>query len=320
MSIPSICLPVQPELLKVEKRLVEVVESAPRQMVEPLEHAVKNGGKRIRPALTLMAGKFHRYNLKVLIPMAAGVELLHTATLIHDDTIDDAYLRRGKDSIKHRWGNSNAVLLGDYLFATSAGFVAETRNIRVIKLFAQTLMTICTGEIEESLYAFNKSRDLYFQTIGNKTASLFAAATESGAVLSQAPEETVQSLKDYGYNLGMSFQIVDDILDFVGQKETLGKPVTNDLTQGVFTLPVILLLERPDSEEARRIKQAIEGDKAAATKVIVEAVHSSSVLEECYGIAESFSSRARCALEQLPRNTVYDSLAELAGYVTERKN
>lgn len=320
MSIPSICLPVQPELLKVERRLEEVVKSAPSQMVEALEHAVKDGGKRIRPALTLLAGKLHRYNLKVLIPMAAGVELLHTATLIHDDTIDDAYLRRGKDSIKQRWGNSNAVLLGDYLFATSAGFVAETRNIRVIKLFAQTLMTICTGEIEESLYAFNKSRDLYFQTIGNKTASLFAAATESGAVLSQAPEEAIQSLNDYGYNLGISFQIVDDILDFVGQKETLGKPVTNDLTQGVFTLPVILLLERPDSDEARRIKQAIEGDKAAATKVIVEAVHSSSVLEECYGIAEGFSARARSALEQLPRNTVYDSLAELAGYVTERKS
>lgn len=320
MSIPSICLPVQPELLQVESRLEEVVKSAPPQMAEPLGHAVKNGGKRIRPALTLMAGKFHRYDLKVLIPMAVGVELLHTATLIHDDTIDDAYLRRGKESIKHRWGNSNAVLLGDYLFATSAGFVAETRDIRVIKLFAQTLMTICTGEIDESLHAFNKSRDLYFQTIGNKTASLFAAATESGAVLSQAPEETVQSLKEYGYNLGLSFQIVDDILDFAGQKETLGKPVANDLSQGVFTLPVILLLERPDSDEARKIRQAVEGDKAAATKMIVEAVHSSSVLEECYGIAEGFASRARSALERLPRNTIYDSLAELAKYVTERKS
>jgi geranylgeranyl pyrophosphate synthase len=320
LSIASICLPVQPQLLQVEKRLEEVVKTAPRQMVEPLEHAVRNGGKRIRPALTLLAGKFHRYNLKLLIPMAAGVELLHTATLIHDDTVDDASLRRGKDSIKHRWGNSNAVLLGDYLFATSAGFVAETRNIRVIKLFAQTLMTICTGEIEESLYAFNNSRELYFQTIGNKTASLFAAAGESGAVLSQAPEEVIQSLKDYGYNLGMSFQIVDDILDFVGQKETLGKPVTNDLSQGVLTLPVILLLERPDSSEAKRINQAIQDDKAGAAALIAEVVHNSTVLEECYRIAEGFSARARSALETLPRNKVYDSLAELAGYVTERKS
>jgi len=320
LSITSICLPVQPQLLQVEKRLEDVVKTAPRQMVEPLENAVQNGGKRIRPALTLLAGKFHRYNLKLLIPMAAGVELLHTATLIHDDTIDDAYLRRGKDSIKQRWGNSNAVLLGDYLFATSAGFVAETRNIRVIKLFAQTLMTICTGEIEESLYAFNNSRELYFQTIGNKTASLFAAAGESGAVLSQAPEDAIQALKDYGYNLGMSFQIIDDILDFVGQKETLGKPVTNDLSQGVLTLPVILLLERPDSSEAKRINQAIREDKAAAATVIAEVVHNSPVLEECYRIAEGFSVRARSALEPLARNKAYDSLAELAGYVTERKS
>jgi len=320
LSIASICLPVQPQLLRVEKRLEKVVKTAPSQMVEPLEHAVQNGGKRIRPALTLLAGKFHRYDLKLLIPMAAGVELLHTATLIHDDTVDDASLRRGKDSIKHRWGNSNAVLLGDYLFATSAGFVAETRNIRVIKLFAQTLMTICTGEIEESLYAFNNSRDLYFQTIGNKTASLFSAASESGAVLSEAPEEAVQALKDYGYNLGMSFQIVDDILDFVGQKETLGKPVTNDLSQGVLTLPVILLLDRPESSEAKRINRAIQEDKAAAAAVIAEVVHGSPVLEECYRVAEDFSARARSALEPLPRNKVYHSLAELTKYVTERKN
>jgi geranylgeranyl pyrophosphate synthase len=320
LNIASICQPVQPEVLEVEKRLEEVVKTAPRQMMEPLEHAVKNGGKRIRPALTLLAGKFYQYNLELLIPMAAGVELLHTATLIHDDTIDDAYLRRGKDSIKHRWGNSNAVLLGDYLFATSAGFVAETRNIRVIKLFAQTLMTICTGEIEESIYPFNKSRELYFQTIGNKTASLFAAASESGAVLSEAPEDAVQSLKDYGYNLGMSFQIVDDILDFVGQKETLGKPVANDLSQGVFTLPVILLFESLESDEAKRIKEIVEKDKSAGTKLIVEAVHSSSVLEECFRIAESFSSRASSALKQIPRNTIYQSLADLAGYVTERKS
>jgi geranylgeranyl pyrophosphate synthase len=320
LSITAICQPVQPELLELEKRLEEVVKTAPRQMVEPLEDAVENGGKRIRPALTLLAGKFHRYNLDLLIPMAAGVELLHTATLIHDDTIDDAYLRRGKESVKHRWGNSNAVLLGDYLFATSAGFVAETRNIRVIKLFAQTLMTICTGEIEESLYACNKSRDLYFQTIGNKTASLFAAAGESGAVLSEAPEEAVQSLKEYGYNLGMSFQIVDDILDFVGQKETLGKPVINDLNHGIFTLPVILLFERPENDEAKRIMEAIEKDKTVGKRLILEAVHSSSVLEECYQVAESFTSRACSALECLPRGTIYQSLADLAGYVTKRNS
>lgn len=317
MSIGSIFKPVQPEMAQVEDRLDEVAKTAPLEMVDQLKHALKDGGKRIRPALTLLTGKFYKYNLDLLLPMATGVELLHTATLIHDDTIDDSQLRRGKASIKHRWGNSNAVLLGDYLFATSAGMVAETRNIRVIKLFAQTLMTICTGEIEESISIFNKSRERYFQTIGDKTASLFAAATESGAVLSKAPEEVVQYLKSYGYNLGMSFQIVDDILDFVGQKETLGKPVASDLSKGIFTLPVILLFERPESDEVR---EAFEKDSRRGTKQLMEMVYNSSVLDEGYRIAQDFTSRACSALERLPRNTVYNSLTDLAGYVTERKS
>ena len=304
-------------MAQVEDRLDEVARTAPLEMIDQLKHALKDGGKRIRPALTLLTGKFYKYNLDLLLPMATGVELLHTATLVHDDTIDDSQLRRGKASIKHRWGNSNAVLLGDYLFATSAGMVAETRNIRVIKLFAQTLMTICTGEIEESVSIFNKSRERYFQTIGDKTASLFAAATESGAVLSKAPEDVVQSLKSYGYNLGMSFQIVDDILDFVGQKETLGKPVASDLSKGIFTLPVILLFERPENNEVR---EAFEKDSRRGTKQLMEMVYNSSVLDEGYRIAQDFASRACSALERLPRNTVYDSLTDLAGYVTERKS
>ena len=317
MSIGSIFKPVQPEITQVEDRLDEVARTAPLEMIDQLKHALKDGGKRIRPALTLLTGKFYKYNLDLLLPMATGVELLHTATLIHDDTIDDSQLRRGKASIKHRWGNSNAVLLGDYLFATSAGMVAKTRNIRVIKLFAQTLMTICTGEIEESVSIFNKSRERYFQTIGDKTASLFAAATESGAVLSKAPEDVVQSLKSYGYNLGMSFQIVDDLLDFVGQKETLGKPVASDLSKGIFTLPVILLFERPENNEVR---EAFEKDSRRGTKQLMEMVHNSSVLDEGYRIAQDFASRACSALERLPRNTVYNSLTDLAGYVTERKS
>ena len=317
MSIGSIFKPVQPEMAQIEDRLDEVASTAPLEMIDQLKHALKDGGKRIRPALTLLTGKFCKYNLDLLLPMATGVELLHTATLVHDDTIDDSQLRRGKASIKHRWGNSNAVLLGDYLFATSAGMVAETRNIRVIKLFAQTLMTICTGEIEESISIFNKSRERYFQTIGDKTASLFAAATESGAVLSKAPEVVVQSLKSYGYNLGMSFQIVDDILDFVGQKETLGKPVASDLYKGIFTLPVILLFERPESDEVR---EAFEKDSRRGTKQLMEMVYNSSVLDEGYRIAQDFASRACSALERLPRNTAYNSLTDLAGYVTERKS
>jgi geranylgeranyl pyrophosphate synthase len=309
--------PVKSEMARVDGEIEEVARLAPAEMTEQLQHALQGGGKRVRPALTLLAGRFRKYNVGVLVSMAVGVELLHTATLVHDDTIDDAQLRRGKMSIKQRWGNSNAVLVGDYLFASSARFVAETRNIRVIKLFAQTLMTICSGEIQESINAFGSDRERYFQTIGDKTACLFAAATESGAVLANSPEETVQALKEYGYNIGMSFQIVDDILDFVGQKETLGKPVASDLAQGVFTLPVILLLERPESAA---VKGILKKNRKKGTQLLMEMVRNSSVIDECYEIAQGFSSRASAAIENLPDNPTHDCLDSLATYVTERRS
>jgi heptaprenyl diphosphate synthase len=309
--------PVKSDMAAVEEKIEGVARLAPPEMAEQLRHALEGGGKRVRPALTLLAGKFKRYNVGLLTSMAAGVEVLHTATLVHDDTIDDAQVRRGKMSIKQRWGNSNAVLIGDYLFASSARFVAETRNIRVIKLFAQTLMTICSGEIQESINAFVGDRERYFQTISDKTACLFAAATESGAVLASSPEETVQALKEYGHNIGMGFQIVDDILDFVGQKEMLGKPVAADLAQGVFTLPVILLLERPESAGVRDI---LKKDRQKGTQLLMEMVHSSSVIDECYEIAQQFSSRASAAIENLPGNPAHECLTSLAAYVTERRS
>jgi geranylgeranyl pyrophosphate synthase len=178
-------------------------------------------------------------------------------------------------------------------------------------------MTICSGEIQESINAFGDDRERYFKIIGDKTACLFAAATESGAVLANSPEETVQALKEYGYNIGMSFQIVDDILDFVGQKETLGKPVASDLAQGVFTLPVILLLERPESAA---VKVILKKNRKKGTQLLMEMVHNSSVIDECYEIAEGFSSRASAAIENLPHNPSHDCLTSLAAYVTERRS
>jgi geranylgeranyl pyrophosphate synthase len=317
LTADSVYRPIRTEMARVEKRLNEVARTAPPDIVQQLSYVLKGGGKRLRPALTLLAGKFYRYDVELLLPTAAAIELLHTATLVHDDTVDESDLRRGRTSINHLWGNSNAVLLGDYLFAASARMTAETGNVRVIKLFSETLMKICSGEIQESLNLYNKTRDRYYQAISNKTASLLAAATESGAVLSEAPEEVVQSLKDYGHSLGMAFQIVDDILDFTGQKETLGKPVASDLSRGVFTLPVILLLERSQGEP---VKALLDSDKQKATELLMEMVQNSSVVDECYEVVRGFCSQARSALEQLPHSPAREALFQLAGYVTERKS
>lgn len=315
MTITSIYGAIQPQIIQVKERLKQMATAAPPEMSGQLDHVLE-GGKVVRSALTLLAGKFYNYNLKLLVPMAAAIELLHTATLVHDDTVDNAHFRRSKPTLNNLLGNHNAVLLGDYIFAASAQMTAETENIRVIKLFARTLMDICSGELDESLNPFDQSRERYYRRIDKKTACLFTAAAESGSVLSDAPEDVVQSLREYGYNLGMSFQIIDDILDFTGQGETMGKPVSNDLSQGVFTLPTILILEGPEGES---IKAVFEEDKEKGKKLLTERVYKSDVLEGCYAVARDFSSKAKLALENLPRNSTYDSLISLADYVIVRQ-
>jgi len=316
LTVASIFEPIQADLYRVEERLEQVVEAAPVQMREQLSHGLMNGGKRIRPALTLLAGKFHDYNLELLIPMAASMELLHVATLIHDDTVDRADLRHGKMSINRVWGDSSAVLLGDYLFANSAYLAAEPKNLRVVTLFAQTLMTVCTGELEESVGPFNEDRDYYFQMIRNKTASLFATAAESGGVLSQAPEEVIQSLSSYGCSLGTAFQIVDDVLDFTSEEDVMGKPVASDLARGVYTLPVILFLQRPEGQEAREL---LRGDREGGVKAVAGMIRQSSVIAECYEVVREYCARACSAIESLPDTPVHDSLIRLADYIAERK-
>jgi geranylgeranyl pyrophosphate synthase len=304
----------------VEEKLRSIAEVDFPQLVSLLEYVLKQEGKRIRPALTLLCGKFHHYNLDLLIPMAAAVELLHTATLIHDDVIDHSAMRRGIPTINITRGHEVATLLGDYLFAKSAELTATTNNIRVMRLFARTLMTICSGELIEnfSAYDLEQSCQNYFQRIGNKTATLFSSATESGAVLSQAPEEAVEALKSYGYNLGMAFQNVDDILDFTGEERELGKPVGSDLLQGTLTLPAILFLRQyPGDNPLREIWE--EKDREANLKQAIESIRNSSAIEESYAVAQDFSAKARYALKALPDSPPRRALIELADYVIQRQ-
>ena len=200
----------------------------------------------MRPAVTLLAAQFHPHDPARPILMASAVELLHLATLIHDDTVDNSPVRRGRATVSSTWSPHVAVLFGDYVFATSATFVCDTQNIRVIRRFSETIMELASGQLMEYFTAFDaaQARDLYNDRIYRKTASLFCTASESGAVLGDAPEHEVQALRDYGYNIGMAFQVGDDLLDFQGDASNLGKPVGSDLLNGVLTLPTIMLMER----------------------------------------------------------------------------
>ena len=324
MQLSRIYAPIQEDLAKVESQIKSVTEVDSPGLAELLSY-ILTGGKGIRPALTLLSGKFYHYNLDLLLPMATAVELMHTATLVHDDAIDHSPVRRGKPTINSVWGEDKAVLLGDYLFAKAGEFAAITGNLRVIMLFAQTLQIISSGELNQGFNAFNlgQTRDQYLERISGKTASLFSLAGESGAILSQAPEESIQILKEYGYNLGIAFQIVDDMLDFIGTEEEMGKPIGSDLAQGTLTLPAMLLLERyPEDNLVRELfnnRDMPEGEKQKKIKQAIELVRNSSIIDECYDIVSGYCSKACHNLNQLPDNTSRRALFELTDYIISRR-
>ncbi len=319
MDLNTIYQPVLADLEKVEDRLRRVSEVDFNHLAELLGHSLKGNGKRIRPVLTLLAGKFYHYDLEQLIPMAVAVEIAHTATLVHDDAIDKSPVRRGRPTINKLWDEDKAILLGDYMLAEAGGIIATTNNLRVIKGFTNTIKTISNGELNQSFNAYNLQQDheQYLQRVAKKTAALFAYATESGAVLSGAPEESIQSLREYAYNLGIAFQIVDDILDFAGTEEELGKPIGSDLAQGTLTLPMMLLMERnPADNPIKRLFTQRQGPDEI--KLAIQTVRNSSIIQECYQVASDYCERACRNLKLLPENESRQSLTDLAGFIISR--
>ena len=313
--------PIREDLLKVEERLRGLSNVGTQFMPELLDYVFQSGGKRARPAITLLAARFHPHDHDLPVIMATAVELLHIATLMHDDTVDNSPLRRGKATVSGVWGKNVAVLLGDYVFATSATFVCDTNNVRVIRRFSETIMELSSGELLEYFNTNNwsQSREEYNDRIYHKTASLFRTSAESGAILAGAPESTVQALSSYGNNIGMAFQIVDDILDVQGDSEEIGKPVGNDLLQGVLTLPSIMLMERypksPPVEALLRAGNHVTGD---SLKAALEMIQNSEIIEDCYTVVRGYCDEAGKAIEHLPDAPARSSLLELSSYVLER--
>lgn len=319
MNVTELLSPVANEMPAVERTLANVAEVQYPLLGDLIRHVMSKGGKRLRPALVLLAGRSFDYNLTKLIPMASAMELLHTATLVHDDMIDNAVVRRGRSTINSVWNSGTAVLVGDYLFAKSADLVATTENVYVMTLFARTLMRICNGELRQLFTTFDwkQTREDYYEKIYGKTASMFATSTESGAILSNAPERVTKALHDYGYNLGMAFQIVDDILDYTGDSEEVGKPVASDLRQGTVTLPALLLMERSTGENP--IKRLFESGRVEEEAgMTVDLIRETGVIDESFTIARGFCTSAIEALAELPHGEAKRSMMALADYVLER--
>lgn len=320
MRVASLYGPVQEDLPIVEATLDSIKQTDFQVLAEMLSHALAGGGKRMRPALALLAARYRNYNLELLVPLAASVELLHTATLVHDDVIDVAASRRGRPTANSLYDNAASVMLGDFMFAHAADLVARTGNVRVIRLFARTLMHMAAGELDQDVSAFDWSRSVrdYLRRIGGKTASLIATACEGGAIISGAPEDWIEALRDYGQNLGMAFQIVDDLLDFTGNEAQMGKPVGSDLMQGTLTLPSLLLMEAsPRDNPIKRLFQSRRGSKLRL-EVAVRAVLESGAIARSREVADGYGKQALAALNRLPPNETTHTLIELVDYVLER--
>ena len=319
MATEMIFAPVQQELSKVEQLLQEVSAVDSPDLATMLTHVLQSRGKRLRPTITLLAGHLFHYQPRLHLPAAAAVEILHTATLVHDDVIDKSPQRRGQATVNHLWGNDIAILLGDYLITAAEEMATGTGNLSVTRMLAHTIMAITRAEIEEDFNHFNlrKTPEQYYQQISDKTAELFVTAVAAGAVLGEASTENVARLQTYGRNLGMSFQIVDDILDFTSTEAHLGKPVGADLRQGTITLPVILF--RAKYPQDKSLPEFVA--QCANTELLQRAIQnvaSSSAISDCYQAAEGYCARAREALEGLPEGIFREALAAITELVVAR--
>lgn len=291
---------------------------------EMVDDIVKAGGKKIRPLLLLLAGKAFNYDRSRLVTAAAGVELLHTASLVHDDSIDRAAIRRGQPTLNSQLNTGSVILIGDFLFAQSAILAAATGNTRVVSIFAASLGDICDGQLREMLgaHVLRQNRDDYLKRIFGKTASLFAGAAEMGAVIGGALDSDIIQMREFGAETGMAFQIVDDVLDLREQSTELGKPAGNDLRQGVVTLPVMIYADRlPDSSaDIELLERVVVGDETNESVIdeLVERIRASGSLNEATDVADSYIEGALSRLDVVSNEEVRSHLRELLDLTISR--
>ena len=321
-DVRELYAPVAEDLDLVEDALQLTAKSDFAPLEAMLTQVLSRGGKRLRPAVALLAGRFGEYDADRQIPLAASIELLHTATLVHDDVIDAADLRRGDATANATFGNPASVMLGDYMFAHAAALVARTGHIGVIRLFADTLMVMAKGELAQDVAAYDAAsgnvRD-YYRRIHGKTASLFATAGAGGAMMAGCPQADIEALREYGRCLGMAFQIVDDILDFTGSEEQLGKPVGGDLRAGTLTLPAIYVLEQGGGNPVSAVLSADESERDGLLGAAIEAVRAAEVLAQSEATAGEWRERAMAALETVEGDGPRAELRAIAEFVTQRE-
>jgi len=315
--------PIRTELADFEQRLHATVRADLGPVAEAMEQILHAGGKRLRPALVFLAAGLGRaVRMDDVHRAAMAIEFIHNATLIHDDLIDGAPTRRGLRTIHESLGANPAIIIGDYYFAKGANLMSQIGNPSIDALLSQTVMTICFGEMLQltSQRRYDQSLEEYYAKIERKTAVLLAASTYCGAVLGDLPEGQVEAIRRFGRLLGMSFQIADDVLDYLATEQEVGKPVGNDLKQGTVTLP--LMLARQDAAVDGRLDAVLSKpvlDDADYAEV-VRIVRGSRGPDEAYAYAKTFGDKARAELEAFPPSAYREALESLTHYVVGRRS
>jgi len=321
VALAHILESVRPDLEKVELEFERHLRAHVGLIPEIGSYLQASGGKRVRPAVLLMTARLCGYTGELAVLYAGAVEFIHTATLIHDDMIDDSTLRRGRETVHARWGNEISVLLGDFLYIKALALALSNDSLQVIRLLCDVTLRMIEGE----LYQLSKNGDVditeeeHFDIIRRKTAYLFGGCAEIGAILGGAPPDRQRALRDYGFNLGVTFQLVDDLLDLTGTEATIGKPVGGDLREGKMTLPLIHMLRRQPA--TREAVAGIVRDRVVDSwrwRAVSEGLAETGAVEYAMARAAEYATAARRSLEVFPPGPDRDALMALPDFVLAR--
>jgi heptaprenyl diphosphate synthase len=320
MKLKLLYSDLKPELEMIEKELEQAVDSNSHLLNDASLHLLQAGGKRIRPVFVLLAGKFGNYNIDIMKQVAVPLELIHMASLVHDDVIDDSEMRRGQPTVKAQWNNSVAMYTGDFILARALEYITKVDVPNVHDILSKTMIEVCRGEIIqiEDKYKLDQNLRDYLRRIKRKTALLISSSCELGALVSGTDEKTAAHLRRFGYFIGMSFQIIDDILDFTSTDEELGKPAGSDFIQGNITLPV--LFARKDKEIYRELKDSLYKELADEERLrVVKMIRNSPAIKESKAVSERYLNKALKELSYLPKSTANKTMRNIAFFIGKRK-
>jgi octaprenyl-diphosphate synthase len=320
MTAQRIYDPVADDFSRVNDLIIKRLASDVPLVEKIAQYIIESGGKRLRPLLVLLSSQAVGYKGNDHLKLAAVIEFLHTATLLHDDVVDTSDLRRGRSTANARWGNAPSVLVGDFLYARAFEMMVELQSLRIMNVLSHATAVIAEGEVLQLTNIKNPdlSEDKYMEVIHNKTAMLFEAASHTGGLLAGASEEQETGLRDYGKHLGLAFQLVDDVLDYRGDAEAMGKNVGDDLAEGKTTLPLIRAMEKGVETERQLIRQAIRKGGLDDLPAILQIVNSSGALEYTMAKAREQAALAAACLDTLPPSDYKKALELLADLAVSR--